>query len=65
MSADGWHGKPVADAFVHALSQEHGKVRMPPELLNKTQLGDLLLIAPAHACLTMAAMDQVQTISGR
>lgn len=65
MSSDGWHGSPVADAFVHALSQEHGKVRMPPELLNKTQLGDLLLIAPAHACLTMAAMDQVQTISGR
>lgn len=65
MTEQGWLGQPIEGAYVHALSQEHGKVRMPPSLLEKTQLGDLVLVAPAHSCLTMAAMDQIQIMSSR
>ncbi|MGX5915457.1 alanine racemase [Aliidiomarina sp. Khilg15.8] len=52
----GWAGEPVSGAYVHGLSQEHGKIRMPPDLLESTEIGDLLIIAPAHSCLAMAAM---------
>lgn len=64
MSEHGWHGKPVEGAFVHGLSQEHGKIRMPPALIEQTRLGDLLVIAPAHSCLTMAAMHDFMVIQG-
>lgn len=65
MANNGWHGRPVDGAYVHGLSQEHGKVRMPADMIDQVQLGDLLIIAPAHSCLTMAAMDDVQIINSR
>lgn len=58
MSAHGWHGNPMKDTYVRGLSQEHGKVAMPAERIAQTQLGDLLVIVPAHSCLTMAAMTE-------
>ncbi|RUO26819.1 alanine racemase [Aliidiomarina minuta] len=58
MTDQGWAGEPVEGAFVHGLSQEHGKVRMPAGMAEQMQLGDLLVIAPAHSCLTMAAMRE-------
>ncbi|MBA3988651.1 MAG: alanine racemase [Idiomarina sp.] len=64
-SAAGWHPEPVAGAYVHSLSQEHGKVRMPAELIARTKLGDMLVIAPAHSCLTMAAMSDVVMFSAK
>ncbi|MCC5879690.1 MAG: alanine racemase [Idiomarina sp.] len=65
MSDHGWHGQPVEGAFVHGLSQEHGKVRMPKAMIEQTRLGDLLVIAPAHSCLTMAAMQDFVSIAGQ
>lgn len=64
-SPQGWYGEPIEGAFMHGLSQEHGKVRMPAELIEQTQLGDLLVIAPAHSCLTMAAMQDFVCINGQ
>jgi D-serine deaminase-like pyridoxal phosphate-dependent protein len=59
----GWAGEPIAGAYVHGLSQEHGKVRMPQALMESTEIGDLLVIAPAHSCLVMAAMRDFLTFS--
>lgn len=54
----GWTAQPIAGAYLHSLSQEHGKVRVPTEMAGSLQLGDLLVIVPAHSCLTMAAMKE-------
>ncbi|WP_113906903.1 alanine racemase [Aliidiomarina celeris] len=51
----GW-GAPLGEAQVIGLSQEHGKIRMPASMVRSLKLGDLLVIVPAHSCLTMAAM---------
>ncbi|TRW48963.1 alanine racemase [Aliidiomarina halalkaliphila] len=54
ITSDGWGG-PIQDAYVHGLSQEHGKVKVPDTLMAELQLGDLLVIVPAHSCLVMDA----------
>lgn len=50
---------PEKDIFVRRISQEHGIIEMPDEMLNKIRCGDLLGIVPVHACL---AADLVRTI---
>lgn len=60
---DGW-GEPQQGAQLIGLSQEHGKVRMPAELIAQLQLGDVLFIVPAHSCLVMdASQGQCQIIN--
>lgn len=59
----GWAGEPVPGAYVRGLSQEHGKVHMPQAQLENTEVGDLLVIAPAHSCLVMAAMGDFLAFS--
>lgn len=61
MTADGWGG-PIEGAVVHGLSQEHGKVKVPPALLHQLKLGDLLVIVPAHSCLVMDASKGACTV---
>lgn len=50
-------GSPMHGARLTGLSQEHGKVQVPPGMAEQLQLGDLLVIVPAHSCLTMAAFN--------
>jgi D-serine deaminase-like pyridoxal phosphate-dependent protein len=52
-------------AFVSALSQEHGTVKLPPELLEQLSTGDLLLIVPAHSCLAVNDIRQYRTLEGK
>lgn len=56
---------PLDGAFVAGLSQEHGIVRLPPEVLGQVQLGDLLCILPAHSCLSVTLMKEYVTLEGR
>ena len=44
--------EPVAGAYVSALSQEHGIVRLPEKELVTFRPGDLIGILPVHSCLT-------------
>ncbi len=53
-SSDGW-SEPLAGAQLIGLSQEHGKIRMPAAQIAQLQLGDVLMIVPAHSCLVMDA----------
>jgi len=62
-TADGW-GAPVKGAVVKGLSQEHGKVKLPEGMINELQLGDMLVIVPAHSCLTMDAMRDFVVCGG-
>lgn len=53
---DGRFGPALTQAPLVALSQEHGILNMPLELLEPLALGDLLLIFPVHSCLTVNLM---------
>lgn len=56
----GWKGL-IKDSAVISISQEHGIVSLPAEELASLKLGDLLLIAPVHSCLT-ADLLKVNTL---
>jgi D-serine deaminase-like pyridoxal phosphate-dependent protein len=51
LSENGWaqFEKPC---YVISLSQEHGIIECPPDILNKYSIGDLIGIVPVHSCLT-------------
>ncbi len=59
----GWH-EPVPGAWLSALSQEHGIVNLPDDMLDRLKPGDLLGILPIHSCLTVSCLKAMQTISG-
>lgn len=63
-SASGW-GEPLEGAYVSALSQEHGLVHMPRRWLDQIQVGGLLVILPAHSCLTVTALGHYLCLDGR
>ena len=56
---------PLPGAYVSALSQEHGILRMAPEDIQRLQVGDLVCILPAHSCLTVTLMKRYLTLSGK
>ncbi|HEX04127.1 MAG TPA: alanine racemase [Bacteroidetes bacterium] len=41
------------DAPVTGLSQEHGVIHVPSDILNSLQVGDLVYIVPAHSCMAV------------
>ncbi len=55
---------PIPGAYVRALSQEHGIVRLPADVLNQIHAGDLLCIFPAHSCLTVQVMRRYLSLDG-
>ncbi len=55
----------IPDTWISSLSQEHGTIKTTPDFLSQTRLGDVLLIAPVHSCLTVSAMkDHHQIMEG-
>jgi D-serine deaminase-like pyridoxal phosphate-dependent protein len=63
-SADGW-SQPIAGAYVTALSQEHGVVALPREMVNSVKVGDLLIVLPVHACLAVGQFPQCLSLDGK
>lgn len=61
---DRWSA-PLPRAYVSALSQEHGILRMRAEDAQRLEVGDLVCILPAHSCLTVTLMKQFVTLSGK
>lgn len=58
-------GAPLPGAYVSALSQEHGILRMEAEDIQRLQVGDLVCILPAHSCLTVTLMKRYLTLTGK
>lgn len=58
----GW-SEPVDGARVVSVSQEHGKIVAPPDLLSSVSVGDTLGILPAHSCLTANLARGYTTLS--
>lgn len=61
---NGW-GPLVPNAYVARISQEHGIVKAEAHLVRKVQPGDVLMIIPVHACLTVAQMREYLTTRGK
>ena len=51
----GWSA-PLKDCYVSGLSQEHGIVKVTPEVFSLIRPGELLGILPVHSCLTAQCM---------
>ncbi|MDH5823982.1 alanine racemase [Luteimonas sp. RD2P54] len=60
---DGW-GELQRDVRLVRLSQEHGIVSAPADVIARTRPGDPLLFLPVHSCLTADAMGRYRTLAG-
>jgi D-serine deaminase-like pyridoxal phosphate-dependent protein len=60
---NGW-GPVVQGAYVAALSQEHGMVRLPGDVLESIRVGDLLMVLPVHSCLTVSLLRAYRDLDG-
>lgn len=59
----GW-GTIIPDMYVSRLSQEHGIITVPKDLIDDYIIGDYLLILPIHSCMTSNLMKQYTTLDG-
>jgi len=59
----GWSPRIPGGALVR-LSQEHGIVRLPPEVFSSLTIGGLIGVIPAHVCLTVSALGVYRTLQG-
>jgi len=66
ITADGWQlPKNDSENYIFKLSQEHGTIKASYAVLNRYNIGDLIGIIPAHACLTANLMKYYRTLSGK
>lgn len=63
ISDHGW-SKPIAGAYLASLSQEHGIIRAPKEVIEEINIGDILAVLPVHSCLTANLMKGYVTLEG-
>lgn len=59
----GW-SKPIGGAYLANLSQEHGIIRAPKEVVDEIRIGDVLGVIPVHSCLTANLMKGYVTLEG-
>jgi len=58
--SESW-SKPIKNAFVKSISQEHGIIKIPKSEFEKVKIGSLIGIVPIHSCLTVSLMKQYLT----
>lgn len=63
LTEEGWSPRVPQGALVR-LSQEHGILRLPTEVLASLSVGDLIGVIPAHVCLTVSALGVYRTLQG-
>ncbi len=52
------------NAYITSVSQEHGKVYLPDDMINSVHIGDFLLFLPVHSCLTCNLHRYYLTLEG-
>ncbi|MBG0859059.1 MAG: alanine racemase [Bacteroidales bacterium] len=60
----GW-GEIIEGSSLKSISQEHGVVSVPEDVINEFKPGDIIKIFPVHSCTTANLMKGYQTITGR
>lgn len=58
-------GGVIEDAYVSALSQEHGIIKAPLKYFEETSIGDLVYVIPVHSCLTVNLLGGFLTTEGK
>lgn len=58
-------GNIIPHMYVKSLSQEHGIVSVPEQIIDNYNIGDHLLILPVHSCMTANLMKDYVTLNGR
>jgi len=51
--------------YLRKLSQEHGILRLPEDLIDDIEIGSLMMILPIHSCLTANLMQGYRLMNGR
>lgn len=62
-SLRGWGGVNKA-CYLSGLSQEHGILKVPYDVMEEVNLGDVLLIYPIHSCFTANLLRSYTTLEG-
>ena len=62
-SQSGWGGVNK-ECYLSGLSQEHGLLKVPDEVMEEINVGDLLLVYPVHSCLTANLLRSYITPEG-
>jgi D-serine deaminase-like pyridoxal phosphate-dependent protein len=60
----GW-GKVIEGAYLKKLSQEHGIIYAPDDIVNQFKIGDIIKVLPVHSCTTANLMKEYLTLDGR
>ena len=60
---NGW-GPRLAQTYVTSLSQEHGLIKTNPAVMNRVNIGDLVMVLPVHSCLTANLLRKYRTLEG-
>ncbi|MPM37642.1 D-threo-3-hydroxyaspartate dehydratase [bioreactor metagenome] len=60
----GW-GEPLDHCIIRSLSQEHGILQFTDGKMPPIHVGDLVMILPAHSCLTVQVMRRYLTLDGK
>lgn len=55
---------PIEGAYAARLSQEHGIIHLPVEVVRQLKVGDWLGVLPAHVCLTVSALGCYRLLNG-
>lgn len=61
---NGW-GNVIPNMYINSLSQEHGIITVPENLIDNYTIGDHLLILPVHSCMTGNLMKEYTTTDGK
>ncbi len=61
---EGW-GEIINGVYLARLSQEHGIIRLPENLVRQFNPGVIIKIIPAHSCITASNMKEYQTLTGK
>lgn len=60
---NGWQAD-TSHNYMARLSQEHGIVKLSPEVMAQYQVGDLIGVLPVHSCLTANLMRSFTNLKG-
>ncbi|MEM7103021.1 MAG: alanine racemase [Bacteroidota bacterium] len=63
-----WNGKnwntTGTSNYLRSISQEHGILKVEPDLFEKYKVGDIALVLPVHSCMTADLLRQYLTTDG-
>ncbi|HLA42278.1 MAG TPA: alanine racemase [Aggregatilineales bacterium] len=62
--SNGWFKATLPDCYIESLSQEHGIIVAPDEVMQHLKIGDVVMVIPVHVCLTANLLKSYVTVDG-